>query len=159
MNKLESVPSVFEAPALEEEILTFWRNSQAFEKLRKLRADKPLFRFVDGPITANNPMGVHHDWGRTLKDVFLRYQAMTGHSAKYQNGFDCQGLWVEVEVERSLGFNGKPDIERFGLDRKSTRLNSSHMSISYAVFCLKKKNKTSRPNSHPTPHYYRYSFS
>ena len=42
----------------------------------------PLFRFVDGPITANNPMGVHHAWGRTLKDVFLRYKALTGHSAK-----------------------------------------------------------------------------
>ena len=115
MNKLESVAPVFDAPALEEEVLTFWKEFQAFEKLRKLREGKPLFRFIDGPITANNPMGVHHAWGRTLKDVFLRYQAMTGHSAKYQNGFDCQGLWVEVEVERSLGFNGKPDIERFGL--------------------------------------------
>jgi isoleucyl-tRNA synthetase len=116
MNNLQSVPPVYgDAPALEEEILTFWRESRAFEKLRELRANKPLFRFIDGPITANNPMGVHHAWGRTLKDVFLRYQALTGHSAKYQNGFDCQGLWVEVEVERALGFNGKPDIERFGL--------------------------------------------
>jgi isoleucyl-tRNA synthetase len=116
MNDLQSVPPVYgDAPALEEEILTFWRESRAFEKLRELRAAKPLFRFIDGPITANNPMGVHHAWGRTLKDVFLRYKALTGRSAKYQNGFDCQGLWVEVEVERALGFNGKPDIERFGL--------------------------------------------
>src|SRR5579875_503112 len=120
MNNLESVPPVYaDAPALEEGILTFWRESQAFEKLRQLRDGKPLFRFIDGPITANNPMGVHHAWGRTLKDVFLRYKALTGHSAKYQNGFDCQGLWVEVEVERALGFNGKPDIERFGLDNFS----------------------------------------
>src|ERR1700742_2313968 len=116
MHKLESVPAAYsDPPALEEGILTFWQQSQAFEKLRKLREGAPLFRFVDGPITANNPMGVHHAWGRTLKDVFLRYQAMTGHSAKYQNGFDCQGLWVEVEVERAIGSNGKPDIERFGL--------------------------------------------
>src|SRR5215831_17678548 len=116
MPQLESVPSVYsDAPALEEEILALWRESSAFERLRELRANAPLFRFLDGPITANNPMGVHHAWGRTLKDVFLRYKAMTGHSAKYQNGFDCQGLWVEVEVERALGFNGKPDIERFGL--------------------------------------------
>jgi isoleucyl-tRNA synthetase len=116
MNNLQSVPPVYgDAPALEEEILTFWRESGAFEKLRELRKSKPLFRFIDGPITANNPMGVHHAWGRTLKDVFLRYKALTGHSARYQNGFDCQGLWVEVEVERALGFNGKPDIERFGL--------------------------------------------
>src|ERR1700686_432913 len=116
MHNLESVPPVYgDPPALEEEILTLWRETQAFEKLRKLRENAPLFRFVDGPIPANNPMGVHHAWGRALKDVFLRYKAMTGHSAKYQNGFDCQGLWVEVEVEKALGFNGKPDIERFGL--------------------------------------------
>jgi len=121
MHNLEAVPPAPDLPALEGEILTFWRESQAFDKLRKIRENQPLFRFVDGPITANNPMGAHHAWGRTLKDVFLRYKALTGHSLKYQNGFDCQGLWVEVEVERALGFNGKPDIERFGLDNFSRK--------------------------------------
>ena len=67
--------------------------------------------FLDGPITANNPMGVHHAWGRTYKDAYQRYFAMIGHDQRYQNGFDCQGLWVEVEVERELGFNSKRDIE------------------------------------------------
>ena len=60
-------------------------------------------------------MGVHHAWGRTLKDAVIRFHAMQGQSCRYQNGFDCQGLWVEVEVERALGFKGKPDIEAFGL--------------------------------------------
>ncbi|MBV8905939.1 MAG: class I tRNA ligase family protein, partial [Acidobacteriia bacterium] len=84
MNNLESVPPVYgDAPALEEGILAFWQESRAFEKLRQLREGKPLFRFIDGPITANNPMGVHHAWGRALKDVFLRYKALKGHSAKY----------------------------------------------------------------------------
>ena len=53
-------------------------------------------------------MGVHHAWGRTLKDVWQRYHAMLGHDQRYQNGFDCQGLWVEVEVEKALGLNSKP---------------------------------------------------
>ena len=70
---------------------------------------------MDGPITANNPMGVHHAWGRTLKDVFQRYKALRGFDQRYQNGFDCQGLWVEVEVERSLGLNSKREIEEYGL--------------------------------------------
>ena len=48
-------------------------------------------------------MGVHHAWGRTYKDAYNRYFAMTGHELRYQNGFDCQGLWVEVEVEKELG--------------------------------------------------------
>ena len=70
---------------------------------------------MDGPITANNPMGVHHAWGRTYKDLFQRYKTMRGFRQRYQNGFDCQGLWVEVEVEKELGFTSKRDIETFGI--------------------------------------------
>ena len=73
--------------------------------------------FLDGPITANNPMGVHHAWGRTLKDLYQRYKAMTGHELRYQNGFDCQGLWVEVEVEKELGFETKKDVEKYGIEK------------------------------------------
>ncbi len=62
-------------------------------------------------------MGVHHAWGRTYKDAYQRYFAMTGHELRYQNGFDCQGLWVEVEVERELGLSSKRDILKFGVDR------------------------------------------
>jgi len=58
---------------------------------------------------------VHHAWGRTYKDLFQRYHTMLGHRQRYQNGFDGQGLWVEVEVERELGFRTKRDIEAFGI--------------------------------------------
>ncbi|MEX2613183.1 MAG: isoleucine--tRNA ligase, partial [Gaiellaceae bacterium] len=91
------------------------------EKLRELNRGGPLFSFVDGPITANNPMGVHHAWGRTLKDVFQRYKALRGFDQRYQNGFDCQGLWVEVEVEKALGLNSKRDIEEYGLAEFAAR--------------------------------------
>ena len=84
----------------------------------KNAADEP-FSFIDGPITANNPMGVHHAWGRSLKDLFQRYHAVLGEDLRYQNGFDCQGLWVEVEVEKALGLNSKREIEAYGLDRFS----------------------------------------
>ena len=66
-------------------------------------------------------MGVHHAWGRTLKDVFQRYKALRGFDQRYQNGFDCQGLWVEVEVEKSLGLNSKRDIEEYGLAEFAAR--------------------------------------
>lgn len=62
-------------------------------------------------------MGIHHAWGRTLKDAYIRYQAMNGKSCQYQNGFDGQGLWVEVEVEKSLGFTDKSDILKYGMDK------------------------------------------
>ena len=98
-------------PTLERSILDFWSRDEAFEELRRKNRGKPKWSFLDGPITANNPMGVHHAWGRTYKDTYSRYFAMTGHELRYQNGFDCQGLWVEVEVEKELGLQSKQDIE------------------------------------------------
>ncbi len=107
----EKVDTQVNFPAQERAILAFWDSIQAFEKLRRKNAGKKRWSFLDGPITANNPMGVHHAWGRTYKDVFQRYFAMNGRDERYQNGFDCQGLWVEVEVEKELGLKSKRDIE------------------------------------------------
>ena len=101
--------------AQEHEILALWRERQTFARLRAQNADGPRWSFLDGPITANNPMGVHHAWGRTYKDVFQRFHAMLGEAQRWQNGFDCQGLWVEVNVERDLGFTNKRDIEAYGI--------------------------------------------
>ncbi len=109
---LSSVP---DHPALERDVLDWWEEHEVFDRLRELNREGPKWSFVDGPITANNPMGVHHCWGRTLKDVFQRYKALCGFHQRYQNGFDCQGLWVEVNVERALGLNSKPEIEEYGL--------------------------------------------
>src|ERR1700687_1158669 len=107
----EKVDTQVDFPAQERAILEFWRRTQAFERLREQNRGKPRWSFLAGPITANNPMGVHHAWGRTYKDAYQRYFAMTGHELRYQNGFDCQGLWVEVEVEKELKLNSKRDIE------------------------------------------------
>jgi isoleucyl-tRNA synthetase len=86
--------------ALERDVLELWERERTFERLRELNADGPRFSFVDGPVTANKTLAVHTAWGRTLKDVFQRYKALRGHHQRYQNGFDCQGLWIEVGVER-----------------------------------------------------------
>ncbi len=103
--------------ALEHRTLERWERERAFEVLRDANRGNQRFSFIDGPITANNAMGVHHGWGRTIKDIWQRYHAMLGHDQRYQNGFDCQGLWVEVGVEKELGLNSKPEIEEYGLDR------------------------------------------
>jgi len=57
----------------EHEVLEFWKSNDAFNKMRELHKGQPTWSFQDGPITANNPMGVHHGWGRTYKDVFNRF--------------------------------------------------------------------------------------
>jgi isoleucyl-tRNA synthetase len=107
----EKVETQVDFPAQERAVLRFWDEHKSFDKLRAKNCGKPRWSFLDGPITANNPMGVHHAWGRTYKDAYQRYFAMTGHEQRYQNGFDCQGLWVEVEVEKELGLKNKRDIE------------------------------------------------
>jgi len=104
-------------PKIEKKILKFWQENKIFEKLKKKNQGKKRWSFLDGPITANNPMGVHHAWGRTYKDLFQRYKAMQDFCQRFQNGFDCQGLWVEVEVEKELGSKNKKDIEKYGIEK------------------------------------------
>lgn len=118
---MKKVEPNFNFIEMEHEILRFWEEEKCFEKLREKNRNGKVFRFLDGPITANNPMGIHHAWGRTLKDVFLRYKGMNGYTSHYRNGFDGQGLWIEVEVEKELGFKDKKDIEKYGLERFSEK--------------------------------------
>jgi len=111
----KALPDKPDHPALEHEMLAVWERERTFEQRRERNRGNPKFSFMDGPITANAPAGVHHGLGRTLKDVFQRYKAMRGFDGRYQNGFDSQGLHVEVQVEKQLGLNSKREIEDFGL--------------------------------------------
>jgi len=103
---------------LEKSLLKHWYKDGIVDRyLHKNDLSVKKYVFLDGPITANNPMGIHHGWGRAYKDIFQRYHTMKGEKQRYQNGFDCQGLWVEVEVEKELGFKSKKDIETYGVDK------------------------------------------
>src|SRR3954451_13159910 len=110
------LPAVPDHAALERDILALWEEEATFFRVRDRNRGGPTFSFMDGPITANGPAGVQH-LGRVLKDVFQRYKALRGYDQRYQNGFDCQGLWVEVEVEKELGLNSKREIDERGLAR------------------------------------------
>src|SRR6188472_3063737 len=122
MEQFAPLPPVPDHPRLEEEILQWWEDEQVFQQLRDKNRGGPKFSFIDGPVTANRfTLGVHTAWGRTLKDVFQRYKALRGFDQRYQNGFDSQGLWIEVGVERSLGLNSKREIEEFGLEEFARR--------------------------------------
>jgi isoleucyl-tRNA synthetase len=107
--------------ALELEILELWEREQTFEQLRARNRGGPKWSFTDGPVTANKALAVHTAWGRALKDVFHRYKALRGFDLRYQNGWDCQGLWIEVGVERDLGLNSKREIEEYGLEAFARR--------------------------------------
>src|SRR5579871_4664184 len=111
-------PTRVDYPLLEEGVQRWWDEHDILNKyLHRNDGAEKRWSFIDGPITANNPMGVHHAWGRTYKDTFQRYFAMTGRELRFQNGFDCQGLWVEVEVEKELGLGTKNAIVAHGMER------------------------------------------
>ncbi len=129
-----SLPKEPDYDAQERAILELWEQEQTFEHVRALNAGGPTFSFVDGPVTANRMvLGVHTAWGRTLKDVFQRYKALRGFHQRYQNGFDCQGLWIEVGVERALGLNSKREIEEFGIAEFARRCREVVVQSSRAL--------------------------
>ena len=114
----EPLPDVPDHPALELELLdALGARADVRAAPRAERGQRARGASSTGPVTANKTLAVHTAWGRTLKDVFQRYKALRGYDQRYQNGFDCQGLWIEVGVERELGLNSKREIEEYGLDR------------------------------------------
>lgn len=118
MKKFRPVDPRMDFVQMEKDTLKWWNESGIQDKyFKKNEKSDKKFGFTDGPITANNPMGLHHAWGRTYKDVVSRYKNMQGFNQRFQMGFDCQGLWVEVEVEKALGFNSKKDIFDYGLGK------------------------------------------
>jgi isoleucyl-tRNA synthetase len=80
------------------------------------RKDAPKFVFYDGPATANGFPGLHHMMAKFLKDSFCKYQTMKGHKVLRKVGWDTHGLPVELQVEKELGFSGKKDIEKYGIE-------------------------------------------
>jgi isoleucyl-tRNA synthetase len=103
-------------PKLDRTVQQWWDENGVLNMYLQRNAQSTRqYSFLDGPMTANNPMGVHHAWGRTYKDLYQRFKTMQGFKQRYQNGFDCQGLWVEVEVEKQLGLKNKREIESYGI--------------------------------------------
>jgi len=103
---------------MEESVLKFWQEKDIFNKLKaKNKKTGKYFATLDGPITANYNMGLHHAYGRTFKDAMIKFHALCGCDQHYQNGFDAHGLPVELRVEGELGLDSKRDIEAYGIDK------------------------------------------
>lgn len=103
---------------MEEKILKFWQDNKIFEKMKeKNKKTGKFYATLDGPITANYIMGLHHAYNRTFKDAMIKFAALCGNDEHFQNGFDAHGLPVELRVEQELGINSKKEIEAYGVDR------------------------------------------
>jgi isoleucyl-tRNA synthetase len=121
----ESLDRELDLVALEERVLRRWADDDVFAESLRRRAGAPEWVFYEGPPTANGRPGLHHVWARSFKDLYPRFHAMRGASVPRKGGWDCHGLPVELEVEKELGFNGKPDIEEFGIAKFNQRCRDS----------------------------------
>ena len=100
----------------EKEILSFWKENKIPQKSYHLRDGKENFTFFDGPPTANGKPHIGHVLTRAIKDLIPRYQTMKGKNVLRIAGWDTHGLPVELEVEKKLGLDGKPQIEQYGIE-------------------------------------------
>ncbi|HEY94596.1 MAG TPA: isoleucine--tRNA ligase, partial [Dehalococcoidia bacterium] len=111
----KSVNSRVNFPQVEGKILDLWREGNIFQKSVDNREGNPAFVMYEGPPTTNASPGLHFAMPRAIKDVFPRYKAMKGYHTPRIGGWDTQGLPVEIEVEKKLGFSGKAQIEEYGI--------------------------------------------
>ena len=114
----KEVDSKLSFPALEQSVDQWWKERDIIKQALASGDQAHPFIFFEGPPTANGRPGVHHVEARVTKDLIVRYQRMRG-------GWDTHGLPVEVEVEKELGFNGKPDIEKYGIKEFNAKCKES----------------------------------
>ena len=119
------VPPQVDLPALDHAVLDLWRERDVFARSLQATEGRPLWVFNEGPPTANGMPGTHHVEARVFKDVFPRYRTMKGYHVPRKAGWDCHGLPVELAVEKELGFNGKKDIEAYGVAEFNDRCRES----------------------------------
>ena len=100
----------------EKEVIAFWKENDIFEKSVRQNEGGEEFSFFDGPPTANGKPHIGHILTRVMKDIIPRYQTMKGKHVLRKAGWDTHGLPVELEVEKSLGMDGKQDIEKYGIE-------------------------------------------
>ena len=120
-----TLPPQVDLPALDAEVLAFWREHQVFARSLAGAEDRPSWVFYDGPPTANGMPGIHHVEARVFKDIFPRYRTMKGYHVPRKAGWDCHGLPVEIAVEKELGITTKGEIEAFGVAEFNARCRES----------------------------------
>lgn len=101
---------------MEKDVLKLWEERNVIKKNFDMNPEGEYFTFYDGPPTANGKPHIGHVITRVMKDLIPRYRVMKGYKVLRKAGWDTHGLPVELEVEKSLGISGKPQIEEFGVE-------------------------------------------
>ena len=133
IKKTDTMPNF---PKVEADVMNFWKENNIFQKSIDQRDVNKPFTFYDGPITSNNKPHYGHALTMVIKDVVPRYKTMKGYRVDRSLGWDCQGIPVEYEVEKTLGFEQKDDIEKFGIEKFNQLCRESVQKYQGEIFAL-----------------------
>lgn len=139
MSKIKKAQSKVSFPEMEKEILKFWEEAKILDKSIDQRSDEKTKTFYDGPITANGKPHHGHMLTFAMKDIFPRYWSMKGFKVSRSLGWDCQGIPVEYEVEKKLGFKEKKNIEKYGVAEFNKLCRESVMEFKEEIIRLEKR--------------------
>ncbi|HYB77789.1 MAG TPA: isoleucine--tRNA ligase, partial [Thermoplasmata archaeon] len=115
---------------VQSRVLSYWEETGVPNSVIEGTSGGPVFRFTEGPPTANGAPHVGHLIARILKDVELRYRRMRGvHLVSPMAGWDCHGLPVELEIEKRLGIHSKKEIEAYGVERFCETCRASTLEV------------------------------
>ncbi|XP_057887806.1 isoleucine--tRNA ligase, cytoplasmic [Melospiza georgiana] len=113
---VQQVPENINFPNEEEKILTLWKNLNCFKECLKQSKNRPRFNFYDGPPFATGLPHYGHILAGTIKDIVTRFAHQSGFHVERRFGWDCHGLPVEYEIDKTLGIKGPEDVAKMGIE-------------------------------------------
>ncbi len=114
---------------IDEEILKFWNENDIFQKSVDSRPEDNQYIFYEGPPSANGKPGIHHVFGRAIKDLVCRYQTMQGKRVERKGGWDTHGLPVELKVESELGITKEDIGTKISIDEYNKKCRTTVMQF------------------------------
>ncbi|XP_050068231.1 isoleucine--tRNA ligase, cytoplasmic [Anopheles maculipalpis] len=114
-DEMTRLPESINFPAEEEKVLAYWQNEKVFENCLKQSKGKPRYTFYDGPPFATGLPHYGHILAGTVKDIVTRYAHQQGYHVERRFGWDCHGLPVEYEIDKTLNIRGPDDVARMGI--------------------------------------------
>ncbi|XP_069002525.1 isoleucine--tRNA ligase, cytoplasmic [Embiotoca jacksoni] len=112
---VEPVPESINFPSEEEKILQLWLEKECFQECLKQSKNRPRYTFYDGPPFATGLPHYGHILAGTIKDIVTRFAHQSGFHVERRFGWDCHGLPVEYEIDKSLGIKGPEDVAKMGI--------------------------------------------
>uniref|UniRef100_A0A5S6R4N6 Isoleucine--tRNA ligase, cytoplasmic n=1 Tax=Trichuris muris TaxID=70415 RepID=A0A5S6R4N6_TRIMR len=112
---LQTVPDSINFPEEEEKVIGFWKQLDVFRTCQKRSKGRPTYSFYDGPPFATGLPHYGHILAGTIKDIVTRFAYQDGYHVERRFGWDCHGLPVEYEIDKTLGIKGPQDVEKLGI--------------------------------------------